>query len=65
MLRPAFHLALRQTEGLMTSGLTLMGLTEWRKLHLAVDAARCMILPQTLTDQEVTSVPGRLAARSN
>src|SRR5271165_2846413 len=110
MLRTAFKLALRQTEGLMTSVLTLMGLTisapdhstisrrtaalpviqpasvphgplhalidstglqvygagqwleakhgaksrrTWRKLHLAVEAARCMIVAQTLTDQDV------------
>jgi hypothetical protein len=109
MLRTAFKLALRQTEGLMTSVLRLMGLTisapdhstvsrraetlpaiqpasvppgplhvlidstglqvygagqwveakhgaksrrKWRKLHLAVDAATCMIVAQTLTDQD-------------
>jgi hypothetical protein len=25
----------------------------WRKLHLAVDAASCMIVAQTLVDQDV------------
>jgi len=110
MLRTAFKLALRQTEGLMTSVFTLMGLTlsapdhstvsrravklpviqaaqvpagplhvlidstglqvygagqwleakhgaksrrQWRKLHLAVDAASGMIVAQMLTDQDV------------
>jgi len=109
MLRTAFKLALRQIEGLMTSVLSLMGLTisapdhttvsrravtlpviqapsvphgplyvlidstglqvygagqwleakhgaksrrQWRKLHLAVDAASGMIVAQTLTDQD-------------
>ena len=109
MLRTAFKLPLRQTEGLLVSILTLMGLTisapdhttvsrramnlpviwpartpngpmhvlidstglqvygagqwleakhgaktrrKWRKLHLAVDAASCMIVAQTLTDQD-------------
>jgi hypothetical protein len=109
MLRAAFKLPLRQTEGLLASILTLMDLTilapdhttvsrravelpmiqpaqgphgalhvlvdstglqvygagqwleakhgaksrrKWRKLHLAVDAARCMIVAQTLTDQD-------------
>jgi hypothetical protein len=108
MLRMAFKLALRQTEGLMTSVFTLLGLAlsapdhstvsrravtlpviqpasvphgplhvlidstglqvygagqwleakhgtksrrTWRKLHLAVDAARGIIVAQTLTDQ--------------
>jgi transposase len=109
MLRTAFKLALRQTEGLMTSVFMLMGLAlsapdhttvsrraetlsviqpaqvpqgplhvlidstglqvygagqwleakhgaksrrQWRKLHLAVDAASGMIVAQTLTDQD-------------
>jgi hypothetical protein len=109
MLRTAFKLPLRQTEGLLVSILTLMGLTisapdhttvsrravnlpviqpartpngpmhvlidttglqvygagqwleakhgaktrrKWRKLHLAVDPASCVIVAQTLTDQD-------------
>jgi hypothetical protein len=109
MLRTAFKLPLRQTEGLLVSILTLMGPTnsapdhttvspravnlpviqparapngpmhvlidstglqvygvgqrleakhgaktrrKWRKLHLAVHAASCMIVAQTLTDQD-------------
>jgi hypothetical protein len=109
MLRTAFKLALRQTEGLIMSVLTLMGVAisapdhstvsrrsvtlpviqrvsippgplhvlidstglqvygagqwleakhgaksrrTWRKLHLAIDAANCMIVAQTLTDQD-------------
>src|SRR5271163_3906576 len=109
MVRTAFKLALRQTEGLLASVITLMDLRisvpdhttisrravtlpviqatsvphgplhllidstglqvyragqwleakhgaksrrKWRKLHLAVDAASCMIVAQTLTDQD-------------
>jgi hypothetical protein len=32
----------------------------WRKLHLAVDAARCMIVAQILTDQ-VADDPSQVA----
>jgi hypothetical protein len=119
MSRTAFNLALRQTERLMTSVLTVRGLTisapdhstisrrtatlpaiqpasaalgplhvvidstglqvygagqwleakhgaksrrTWRKLQLAVDAASCMIVAQTLTDQDVDDPIGRVTA---
>ena len=44
MLRIVFKLALRQTEGLMTSVLTLMGLTLSAQDHSTV-SRRAVILP--------------------
>ena len=44
MMRTAFKLALRQTEGLMTSVLTLMGLTLWTPDHSTV-SRRAVALP--------------------